>query len=200
MLQILLVILGSAANFAGSAIYAKDTYLGHTKPNRITFVMWSLAPFIGSAAAIYENGWQWSVLPVFTAGLCPLTILICSFMTKEAYWKLHVSDYACGFLSLMALVLWQTTQQPSIAILFAILSDGLAAVPTLKKSWTNPETETPIAYIGGAIAPASSFLVIQTWAFSEVAFPAYLFAISFTIALTIYCRRPRLNDAGTRHG
>jgi len=189
MLQTLLVIFSSAANFLGALIYAKDTYQGKAKPNRVSFFLWALTTFIGTAAAIYDNGWHWAVLPVFTAGLCSFTIFLISFFAKGSPWILRPSDFVCGILSLLALVLWKITEQPAVAILFAILSDFLATAPTLKKSWTNPETETPFPYILGSFCPATSFLVAKTWSFSEIAFPAYLFVASLSIALTIYYRR-----------
>ncbi|MDR2541523.1 MAG: hypothetical protein LBD11_07380 [Candidatus Peribacteria bacterium] len=41
----------------------------------------------------------------------------------------------------MALVLRAITKQAEVAIIFAMMSDFSAAIPTLKKSYQHPETE-----------------------------------------------------------
>lgn len=186
MLQYI-VILGAVVNLLGSAAYIRDTLIGKTQPNRITFLMWGIAPCIGAAAA-FSDGVRWSVLPVLTSGILPFLILLASFFNKKAVWELHWYDYVCGAFSLLALVLWKETQQPTIAIVFAIIGDGFAGLPTFKKSWTHPETETPLAYIATAFAAATSFFAMRTWRFEEYAFPAYL-VLSGTILFLIISYR-----------
>jgi len=81
-------------------------------------------------------------------------------------------------LSGLAVVLWLLTNNPNLAIIFAIISDALAAVPTLTKAWHNPETESAWPFIIGTFSPFTSFLAATTWTFSELAFPSYLIAIN----------------------
>ena len=167
------IIFGALIQLVGSLHYVRETLAGRTKPNRVTWFMWGLAPMIGFAAA-FSNGVTWGALPVFMAGFGPFLVLFASFANKKSYWRLERFDYWCGLFSVLALVLWYITKEPNIAILFAIISDGLAAVPTVIKSWKHPETETASPYIATIVASLTSFLVIETWDFSEWAFPAYL--------------------------
>ena len=78
---------------------------------------------------------------------------------------------------------------PSVAIIFAILSDGLAAAPTFIKAWKHPETETLIAYITGIFNPLTSFAVIVTWNFSSLAFPIYLLLVNVALVFAITHRK-----------
>ena len=135
--------------------------------------MWSLAPFIATAASLSDGG-RWEVLPVFMSGFCPFMIFVASFVNKDATWELHWFDYACGGASFLALFLWTITRDPTIAIVLAILADGLAALPTMKKSWSHPETETSLTYLAASLAASTSFLAISDWRFNEYAFPVYL--------------------------
>jgi hypothetical protein len=75
-------------------------------------------------------------------------IFLASFTNKKAYRKLEKIDYICGIFSALALVLWRVTKEPAVATIFAILSDGFAAIPTLRKGWRYPETETVLGFIG----------------------------------------------------
>jgi hypothetical protein len=72
-----------------------------------------------------------------------------------------------------------------VAIIFAIVSDALAAVPTLIKGWRSPETESIWPFLIGTFSPITSFLVATTWKFSELAFPIYLIAINLVLLLSI---------------
>jgi hypothetical protein len=139
------VLLGAVVELLGVLPYVNDTVNGTTKPNRVSWLLWSVAPLIGTAAAI-SDGVGWPVIPVFMAGLTPLTVFAASFANREAVWKLGIHDYLYGILLIMALILWKITYRADVAIVFAIASDALAALPTLKKSWHHPRTETPTAF------------------------------------------------------
>src|SRR5208283_2829807 len=136
-----LVFVAAFATLVATYVYIRSMFKGVAKPNRVSWLMWSIAPFIAATAAI-SNGVGWAVLPVFMSGVSPLLIFTASFVKKKAYWKLASFDYVCGALSGLALVLWYVTKDPNVAIAFAIASDGLAAIPTLTKAWNHPETES----------------------------------------------------------
>ncbi len=160
-------------------------FRGNVRPNRVTWLMWGIAPIIATAAAL-SKGVGWAVLPVFMSGFSPLLIFIFSFIVKNTYWKLTIFDYACGFFSALALVLWAVTKEPNTAIIFAIASDGVAAIPTLRKGWNHPETESPYPFFAGLFGAATSFLAIQMWTLSSYAFPIYLAVINILLLLSIY--------------
>lgn len=184
MLQYL-VFLGVGLQFLGFFHYIKETLFGKTKPNRVTWLMWAAAPLIATAAALVD-GVKVAVLPVFMAGFGPLLVLLASFVNPKSYWKLEKFDYFCGSLSILALVLWYITKEPNIAIILAITSDGFAAIPTLVKSWKEPESETASPYIATVFSSLAGLLVIKEWRFSEYAFPIYLILVCSTVTSFIF--------------
>ena len=183
-----LVIIGAIVQLIGIYAYIRDTLRGKTKPNKVSWLMWSIAPLIATVAAILK-GVTWAVLPVFMSGFAPLLVFIVSFVNKESYWKLEVFDYICGALSLLALILWGITKEPIVAIIFAIASDGAASVPTLIKAWRHPETETASAYITGLINSLTSFGAIRLIIFSELAFPIYLAIVNSMLIFSVYKKK-----------
>ena len=189
-----LVFLGAFVQLLGGAVYIKNTIWGETKPNRVTWFLWMLAPYIGTAAAI-ADGVSWAVLPVFMTGFVPMLILLASFVNKKAYWKLGTFDYVCGASAVLALVLWFITAQPVVGVIFAIIADGMAALPTIVKAWGHPETETGAAYATALFGAATTFFAVQTWAFSEYAFSLYLVFITSVILFVMYRKRliPKAN-------
>jgi hypothetical protein len=185
-----LVIFGSILNVAGSSLYVVKTIQGKTKPNKMTFLLWAVAPMIGTVASL-SAGVTWAVLPVFVAGLMPFCIFVASFINRNAYWRLQKFDYACGTLSILSLILWAVTRNPDIAILFSILSDGLAAIPTLVKAWKYPETESATGFAASSFNGLMGVLVSNTWSFASVAFPAYLFVMMGAISLEVVWPRAK---------
>lgn len=182
------VLVGALVNILGTAGYIRDTLKGLTKPNRVTWLMWAIAPMIASVAGI-SAGFSWAILPVFMAGFCPFLVLLASFVNKKSYWQLRRFDYICGGLSALALILWAITKDPTVAIVFAVLSDAFAGFPTLKKSWQHPESESVSAYAAGLFNALTSFLAVRTWTLAEVIFPAYLVAMCSSLIFAI--KRPR---------
>ena len=188
-----LVLVAAVASLLAAFIYIRSMFKGQTKPNRVTWFMWSVAPFIATSAAL-SSGVGWAVLPVFMSGVSPFLIFAASFFNKRAYWKTSIVDYLCGVLSGLAIVLWFVTNNPNLAITFAIVSDALAAIPTLNKAWHNPETESAWPFIIGVFSPLTSFLVASTGGFSELAFPVYLIAINVVLVFSVSKRKWRNNE------
>lgn len=180
-----LVFLGAAVSFAGGTFYIKETLSGRTKPNRVTWLMWAIAPLIATSAAL-ADGIRLAALPVFMSGFIPLLVFLASFANSKAYWKLEKFDYFCGASSFLALILWIITKEPVIAIIFAIASDGFAALPTIIKSWKHPDTESTEIFVGGLFNASTAFFALKTFDFSGIAFPMYLLSVNSILIVAGY--------------
>ncbi len=189
MLQYL-VFVAAFASLLAALTYIRSMFKSATNPNRVTWLMWSIAPLIAATAAI-SSGVGWAVLPVFMSGFSPLLIFTASFFVKKAYWKLSSFDYLCGVLSASALVLWYLTRSAEVAIVFAIVSDAFAAIPTLRKARIHPETESVWPYLVGVFSPTTSFAAAMIWSFSELAFPIYLILINILLVFAVYSKKLR---------
>ena len=183
-----IVILGALAQMIGIFSYIKDVVKGNAKPNKVTWLLWSIAPLIATFAAV-SSGVRWAVLPVFMAGFAPLLVFIVSLFSEKSYWKIENFDYICGACSILALVLWAITRQPLVAIIFAILSDFFAGIITVKKAWIYPETETQAPYSTGAFNALTSFFAIPVWTLSQFLFPTYLVFMNGLILFAIYRKK-----------
>ncbi|MCL5949295.1 MAG: hypothetical protein M1490_02315, partial [Candidatus Bathyarchaeota archaeon] len=74
MLEIL-VFAAAFASLAAAGLYIRAMFRGKAKPNRVTWLMWSIAPFIATAAAMY-TGVTWAAIPVFMTGFAPFLIFL----------------------------------------------------------------------------------------------------------------------------
>ncbi len=187
------IFLGLLFNVFGTAKYIIATLRGQTKPNRVTFFLWALAPLIAFAAQIHE-GVGLSSLMTFIVGFNPLLIFLASFVNKRSVWKLHTLDKVCGALSLVGLGLWLIFQTGEIAILFAIAADALAAIPTVVKSYHEPETENPWPFIAGIVSATVALLTAKVYDFATISFPVYILLICIILVYLIALRRRSTNN------
>jgi len=187
-----LVIIGAIASLIAIGGYIKDTLKGNTKPNRITWLMWAIAPMIAFAASASKEI-TWSLLPGFISGFGPFLVFIASFLNPKSYWELKSFDYICGLLSLLALILWAITKDINVAILFSILSDGLAAFPTLLKARLDPQSETASPFVVGMFSGLAGIIVADQLIFSEIGFNIYLVIINILLSSTIIFSRRSQN-------
>ena len=183
-----IIYVGIAINFFFSFWYIRSVISGKTKPNLISWIIWAIAPFVGVYLAL-KAGAGWSVSGIFIAGFIPVLVVLVSLFKKNSIWKISAYDIVCGVFSVLALIIYIVTRNLSISILFAILSDGLASLPTIRKSWKFPETEVGWAYFGGIINNLISLLVINTWIFSIYSFNIYFVLINIVILFAIYRKK-----------
>ena len=184
MLDERFVWVGFILSFYGGLSYLIDTLKGKTKPNRVTWFFWALAPLIAFAAEI-QKGVGLQVWMTFSVGFNPLLILIASFFNKKSYWELKKNDYYFGGFALLGVIIWQITGEGNMAILFSILADGFAAIPTVIKSYFEPETESSTIFLFGMINSGITLLTIKTWNFAHWGFPVYIFGICAILYLLI---------------
>jgi hypothetical protein len=185
------VLLGALISAVGGLGYLAGTLRGSVRPNRVSWLMWALAPLVAFAAEL-QQGVGLQSLMTFMVGFLPLLIFLASFANREAAWRLTRFDLVCGGLSLAGVCLWAATRSGNVAIIFAILADALAAVPTLVKAAVAPETEGCTPYLSGSISAAITLLTVTDWTFASYAFPLYICVIGLLLTALVKFRLGRL--------
>lgn len=175
-------IVGSVVASSGGFYYLYETIKGSAKPNRVSWLLWGLFPtiiFIAQKA----QGVQGVTWLTFAAGFTPLLIVVASFFNTKAYWKTQPSDYVLMAFAIAGIIAWFVTNVPNLAILFAILADLCAGIPTLIKAFKHPETESWVAYAISATGFGIGILAIQAFNFQSSAFAIYLVAMEGSLAI-----------------
>jgi hypothetical protein len=175
-------IIGAIIGSLGGFYYLYETIVGKTQPNRITWLLWGIFPmviFVAQRAQGVE-GLSWAS---FVAGFTPLLIVAASFFNRKAYWKSEPRDYYLMAAAIVGIILWAITDNPNLALLFALLADMLAGIPTLIKAYRHPESESWIAYAISTLGFGISFLSVQAYDFEHAAFVAYLFVMNGVLGL-----------------
>jgi len=79
-------IVGAILIFFGAGQYLLQTLKGEAQPNRVSWLIWTIAPLIAFFSEIKQGVGLQSLL-TFMVGFMPLLILLASFVNKKAYWK-----------------------------------------------------------------------------------------------------------------
>ena len=187
MLHSNFVIIGTLIGAIGSVAYVTDTVKGKVKPNRVSFLLWSIVPFIAFFAQI-KQGVGLEALMTFSTGFLPLMVFTASFVNKEAKWKLTWFDLVCGMLSLVGLALWMITKVANVAIFFSIVADGFAAIPTLVKSYKYPDTELAWPWMATVSGVILTLLTIPTFTFANGGFILYILVVNSLIFILVQFR------------
>lgn len=183
-----LVFVGVGVHVCGTFAYLRDTVAGRTKPNRVSWFLWAVVPMIAFAAAL-TSGAKFAAIPIFMSGFGPVLVFCASFVNKQAYWKITRFDILCGVFSAFALVFWAVTNNPAVAVLFAIIGDLLAGLPTLAKAWKHPKTETGLTFATSLFSAFTGLFAIPVWTFAQFAFPIYLMCMNSALLVSIYGKR-----------
>ena len=178
------VIVGTIIGAAGAFTYLWNTIKGKVRPNRVSFLLWSIAPLIAFAAQL-KQGVGLQSLMTFSTGFLPFLTFVASFTNKNAEWKLTRFDITCGVLSILGLILWLITKVGNIAIFFSIVADGLAALPTIIRAYKNPETEIAWPWLATCFGVILTLLTLSEWTFANSGFIIYIFAVDLLIYILV---------------
>ena len=199
MLDERFVYLTLLLTLVGTAHYVAMIFSGQVRPNRASWALWAIAPGVVFVAELTE-GVGLRALMTFSIALGPLLVVIASYATKAAYWKLGAPDWACGGLSGLALALWAITDSAAVAIILSIAADALAAIPTVRKTITHPDTEHPLFFLLVSLGGALTLLTLQRWTFADWAFPLYIFLFPGFLAMLIWWRQSLLRRDALAQG
>lgn len=187
MLPSWFVLIGSGIGAIASIGYLIDTLRGKVRPNRVSFFMWTIAPTVAFIGEISQHVGLLSIQTLIQ-GILPFLIFLASFTSKKAAWKLTKFDLLCGCLSVIGLTLYLITRIGNVAIIFSILADGLAALPTVIKAYRFPESEVAWPWFVTAVGVFISLLTIRQWTFANYGFIVYLLLITLLISLLVRFR------------
>jgi len=186
------VFLAAALSVFGSASYIRDTLRGTTSPHRVTWGLWALEGILAFIVEIQQHVGLASIMTL-ALGLIPLVVVLASFKNPHAVWRIDAIDISCGVVSLAGLVFWAVVDEPTIALVSFVAADFIAALPTYRKSWSSPESETPRVFVMGAVNTGITLLTLKNFTTAGALFPGVIMLTDSILSVLILTRvGPRL--------
>jgi hypothetical protein len=188
--RILTGLLAGAVGAAGLVPYILATAKREIRPSALT---WSgqalLAGIVFTAQITSEPSWS-----AVIAGVGVVGSTVVAMLAVRVNLHLAALDIVCAVLGLLAIIAWQVTQDPKIALGIAIGAALIVSVPMLLKTFHDPGSE-PLGvfaiWIGG-----SSLAIISASRldFLSIGWPAF-FAI-FDLMMVFLVLRGQASKIG----
>lgn len=178
--------LAGLLSLAAFIPYIVSTIKGKTKPNRATWWIWSgVGMMLG--ASYYASGAVNTIWVPISYVIGPLTTAIISIKYGEGGWAKF--DRICVIGAAISAVLWWVFNSPLIALIINLIIDFLGALPTVKKAYLTPNSESKSAWVLFLAGNVVNLFAIERWVFAIASYPIYMFLGSGTIALLILIPR-----------
>jgi hypothetical protein len=173
--------------------YIADTIKGKTKPNVVSWFTWTLLTGIGAFAAFSEGAITTAIFSGASA-LATLSVVILSFWYGVK--RFTRFDVWCQIAALVGVVLWQVTNDATIAIAVVVVTDMIAALPTIRHAWFAPDAETWQTFVISGVGALITIFTITQISFAAFAYPIWLVIGNLAIAgVVVYRRRQRKHAA-----
>lgn len=166
--------------------YYRDILRHKTHPHIYSWGLWSILTALLAILQIKGGAgaaaWVTIVVGLLCAGVVALSFRIGNKdITK--------SDTGVAALSLLALVFWLVADQPVLAMTLVVLADVLAFVPTIRKSYHKPYSETLSLYVTNVFRFMLAFAAIQTYTFLSAAWIVTWMLANALFSLMLIVRR-----------
>ena len=184
-------LLGAITIFlslVGYLPYIRDIHRKKTKPHAFSWIIWTLVTFIIGFAQL-AAGSGWGAVHNLVTGFVDLVILVYAFKNKAK--DIKPVDIVLFALALISIALWKITHDPTNAIILVTAISVFAFVPTFRKTWKNPDSETLSSYAIAGVKYCLAIGAISTYGFATLLYPIALISMNVSLVTIMLIRRRR---------
>jgi len=138
-----LVFIAAILTVIGNVPYVRDVFTNKIQPHPYTWLVWSVVSGVTLAGQVAKGG---GIGSIPTAISEMFTILIFIVSLRYGFRNIVRKDTYFLMAALLGLIPWALTNDPTISVIIVVGIDVVAFIPTLRKTWRKPESETPVLY------------------------------------------------------
>jgi hypothetical protein len=181
MLEIL-GIIGGLFGLVSCVPYIRDIFLLKVKPQRATFLIWSLLGAIAFFSQLAKGATNSLWLPgLETFGVIAIFIL----SIKYGLGGFNKRDYMALLIAAIGLIIWYFTKEAAVALYLIILVDAVGSYLTVHKAYVLPESETHFAWILSAIGGVFAVISVGSFNIILLSYPIYLVFANLAVVTAI---------------
>lgn len=182
----ILGVLAGVASLLFAIPYNISILKKETKPNMASWIIWNITNII-LFASYFSVGARSTIF-------VPLVYLLNGFITLALSFKYGIFswsklEYASLGVAALALLGWFATKNPLVALLLVILMDVSAYIPTIKKIFIYPKSESQLAWFGCFLGSLINFAAIDSLSFGIVIYPVIVLIMNSYTFVLIYFKR-----------
>jgi hypothetical protein len=174
-------IIAGVLSLVGYIPYIYETIKGVTRPNQATWIIWTLVGGLLAFSYLADQGLSSSWLPLgYFVG--PLIVSFLTFFYGYSRWS--KLDVVCVIVAVLSVIPWWFSHNPTFTLLINVLIDSTGAIPTLVKTYHEPETEDLTAWAIFFAANTIELFAVTHWNLAGL-YPIYLFILAGSLVLFI---------------
>ncbi len=155
-----LVFVAVILAIVGNVPYLKNVLQKKIQPHPYTWLVWSIVSAVTFFGQLMKGGGIGSI----PAGVAEaFTIVIFLFSLRYGFKNIMKKDTYFLIFALLGLIPWALTNDPTISVITVVSIDVIAFIPTLRKTWQYPRTETPILYAMNVLRHLLTLFSLQTY-------------------------------------
>ena len=166
--------------------YLKDIFSLKTKPHAYTWLIWIITSGTAAIGVLYGGG-RWGALGVIV-GMFLISIVFL-FSLKYGTKNITIGDTMILIAALCAIFVWWQLEQPLLAVTMVSIIDIFGYIPTFRKSYQDPWSETLIFWIAFVLSGIFAIMALSEY---NILTTTYLIAVTFanaSLVLFIFFRR-----------
>jgi hypothetical protein len=172
-IKILFLILSISVNIIAFYPYIKDIFLGKTKPHTYTWLIWTLTQ--GTAVfGLLLGGGGYGVVAMVVSFVLVFTVFLFSLI--KGFEKPNFSDKLFLILAFISILVWWKLNEPFISITLVSLIDLFGYIPSYRKIWLYPYSETITSWFLFTLGNVFMILSLKEYNFLTL---VYLITITF---------------------
>ena len=185
--------LAIVLTFVGYAPYFIDIFKGKTRPHMFSWLVWGIVTTIIFALQVSAGAGLASYVTLSVA-LISLSIFLISL--KNGTRDVSRIDVIFLALALLSIPLWLVVKQPVLSIILLSTIDMLGFLPTVRKSWSDPYSETLALYVITTVRHGLSILGLVEYNIVTMLFPLTWVFANAGFAVLLLVRREVVGKGG----
>lgn len=176
--------------FIGYVPYFRTIFSGKTKPHAFSWLVWGTLTAVAFASQVVGNGGPGAWVRGFTALIC---FTIFGLALVNGVKDFPVADWLCLAGCILAGVLWAITDSPLLTVILITIIDAVAFVPTIRKSYSQPNTEPVFTYSLSGLKFLIGIFALAEFSAITVLYPASLVLANGAFVVMLLVRRKQLS-------
>lgn len=184
--KIVLSIFATVIAAAAFLPYLRDIFSLKTKPHAYTWLIWAITQ--GTAVfGIWYGGGGWGVLNLIVGTL--LVVVVFLFSLKYGTKNITKSDTAIFIAALSAIVVWWQLDKPLISVMMVSVIDVIGYIPSFRKSYLEPWSETLVTWILFSVSNILAILALKEYNLLTVTYLVAITTANIAFILVCFFRR-----------
>jgi len=180
-------VIAAGIAIAGNIPYLHDAIRKRVTPHPYTWLVWTIVSGITLFGQIVKGAGV-GALPTAVAEL--FTVIIFTLSLRYGFKNVRKIDNYFLAAALAGLLPWIITSDPTLSVVIAVSIDLVAFIPTIRKTWLNPQTETPILFGANVLRHILTLMSLNSYNIATTLHSIAMIVTNSIMTLIILFKKP----------